>query len=138
MSNPIFVKVMAPVMETMARCDFLVKLLLVLGLGDFSYAVNYDLAKVTEPLRIKGTGAGALYSFSMLPATDFEAVKGFAPVLYINGSEDNVIPAADRDTLREYLPEGSVDCTVEGGAHMFIENYAEETALVTLDFLANN
>lgn len=138
MTNPLFLKIMAPFMELMAKSDLLVRLLLVAGLGDAAYVKDYDVAKVTEPLRIPGTGAGAIYSFSMLPQTNFDAVKHYAPILYMNGDADNVIPAADRAKLREYLPDGSVDYIVKGGAHMFIENYADEAAQVTLAFLQEN
>lgn len=138
MNNPAFIRVMGTVLETAAHCTGLVRLLLIAALGDLPYAMSYNISEITNPYRIKGTGAGALYSFSMLPDTDFEAVKNMPPILYINGSRDNVIPAADRDKFRTVLPAGSVDYVVDGGAHLFIENLAEETADVTLAFLANN
>lgn len=136
MNNKAFINVMGPIMELMGRWNTLVRVLLIAAFGDVSYAMGYDIKKVTDPYKIKGTGAGALYSFSMLPNTNFETLPELPPILYMNGSKDNVIPAADRAKLRTYLPEGSVDYIVNGGAHLFIENYAEETAAVTLDFLA--
>lgn len=138
MRNDFFIAIMAPLMELMTRFDFLVRALLSMGLGDKEYAKNYDLSRITEPLRIKGTGAGALYSFSLLPTTNFEAVRSFSPVLYMNGSRDKVIADSAKDKLREYLPDGSIDIVIDGGAHMFIENYAEQCAQYTLDFLASN
>ena len=138
MSNSMFVTFMGTFMQMLVKFDFIVKMFLSMGLADEEYAANYDLSKITAPLRIDGTGAGALYSFASLTATDYEAVKNGSPVLFINGSEDSVITDDAKDKLRSYLPEGSVDYIVEGGGHMFIENYAEETANVTLSFLANN
>ncbi len=138
MGNDIFVAVMGPLMQLMTRFDFLVKLFLQMGLNDREYAASYDLSKITEPIRIDGTGKGACYSFSMLTNTDYEAIKNGKPVLFVNGSADSVIPDASKNSIREVLPEGSVDYVVDGGGHMFIENKADETAEVTLSFLAAN
>ncbi len=138
MGNDYFVALMGPLMQLMTRFDFLVKLFLQMGLNDKEYAANYDIAKITEPLRIDGTGKGACYSFSMLTNTDYEALKNGNPVLFVNGSEDSVIPDASKNSIREALPEGSVDAVVEGGGHMFIENMADEVAEITLSFLKAN
>lgn len=138
MGNEAFVAVMGPLMQIMTKFDILVKLFLQMGLNDSEYAASYDLAKITEPIRIDGTGKGACYSFSMLTNTDYDAIKNGKPVLFVNGSADSVIPDASKDSIRAVLPEGSVDYVVENGGHMFIENLADETALVTLDFLAAN
>lgn len=138
MGNDIFVALMGPLMQLMTKFDFLVKLFLQMGLNDREYAASYDLSKITEPIRIEGTGKGACYSFSMLTNTDYEAIKNGKPVLFVNGSADSVIPDASKNSIREVLPEGSVDYVVDGGGHMFIENKADETADVTLKFLEAN
>lgn len=138
MNNQVFVKFMGSFMQFIVSLDPIVKLLLVKGLSDVNYAMAYNLNKITGPLKIDGTGVGVMYSFSMLPKTDFYAVQHFSPVLYMNGNRDDIIPDSDRDRLRAYLPDNSVDYTVVGGGHMFIENFAEETAKITLDFLAKN
>lgn len=138
MTNKAFVGVMGPVMQLMGKIKPLVRLLLIFALWDAKYAFNYDVAEICNPYKIKGTGKGALYSFSMLPPTNYDAVKSFSPILFVNGSKDKVITDSWRVNLRAALPEGSVDYVVEGGGHMFIENCAEETAQVTLDFLTAN
>lgn len=138
MGNDAFVAVMGPLMQLMTRFDILVKLFLQMGLNDNEYAASYDISKITDPIRIDGTGKGACYSFSMLPNTNYDAIKNGKPVLFVNGSEDSVIPDSSKNSIREVLPEGSVDYVVEGGGHMFIENLADETAEVTLEFLAAN
>lgn len=138
MTNSVFINVMGSVMATMGQIKPIVRLLLIVALADFKYAMNYDIAKVSDPFAIEGTGAGALYSFSMVPETNYEAVKGFSPILFVNGSKDIVLTDSIRANLRASLPEGSVDCIIDGGGHMFIENMAEETAQVTLEFLAAN
>ncbi len=138
MGNDMFVAVMGPIMQLMTKFDILVKLFLQMGLNDKEYAANYDLSKITEPIRIDGTGRGACYSFSMLTNTDYEAIKNGNPVLFVNGSADSVIPDSAKNSIREVLPEGSIDYVVDGGGHMFIENKADEAAQVTLQFLAAN
>ena len=138
MGNPVFVSIMGPVMQMMTKFDFLVRMFLVTALNDAAYAASYDLSKVTEPIRIAGTGKGACYSFSMLTPTDYDAIANGKPVLFVSGGADSVIPDSAKNSLRSILPEGSVDYVVAGGGHLFIENKADETARVTLDFLAAN
>lgn len=135
MKSETLAPIMAKFMECFAHFDFIVKAFLKMGLCDDEYAENYDLSKITKPLRISGTGMGAIYSFTMLPETNLEAVEKMPPILYINGDKDFVIQESARETLREHLPGGSVDMKISGGGHMFIENYADETAKATLDFL---
>ncbi len=137
MKSKILAPTMAKFMECMTHFNFIVRALLKVGLCDDEYAKNYDLSKITAPLQIQGTGMGAIYSFTMLPETDLDAVEKMSPILYVNGDKDVVIQEKDRQTLRKHLPSGSVDVTVNGGGHMFIENYADETAGITLEFLGN-
>ncbi len=129
---------MGPMMELMGRCRLLVRLLLLFALQDPAYTAKYDVDAIIAPFRIRGTGTGAIYNFSMLGNTDYDAVSKMPPILFMNGSRDLVIADAARTNLRAALPAGSVDHVVEGGGHMFIENRADEAAAVTLDFLAAN
>ncbi len=138
MGNPIFAAVMGKLMEIAGRLDLLVRLLLVTALNDKGYAAAYDVSKVTDPFKVKGTGAGACYSFSMLPDTNYEAVKNMPPIFFMNGDSDKVLTDDTRVNLRASLPAGSVDTVIEDGGHLFIENMAEETAARTLEFLADN
>ena len=138
MRNKTFVSVMGPMMEAMGRCKPLVRLLYIAACQDVGFAMRYDVEKITAPYAIKGTGAGALLNFSLLPVTNYEAVRGMAPILFVNGSRDSVIPQADKEKLRGYLPEGSRDVVIEGGGHMAIETHAAEIGALTLDFMAEN
>ena len=135
MSNDIFASVMGRFMELMGRSKLLVRLLLRVAIQDNAYVDNYDLDAMIAPFRIDGTGAGAIYNFSMLTATDYEAVSKMPPILFMNGDKDKVIADNARKNLRAALPAGSLDYIVRGGGHMFIENMAGEAASVTLDFL---
>lgn len=138
MTNKLFVSVMGPLMELMGRIEPLVKMILSAALCDNDYLKNYDISKLTAPFKIKGSGAGALYSFSALPVTDLTAVEKMPPVLYMNGDRDAAIPESDRELLRQHLPNGSTDITVKGGGHLFIENRADEVFDDVVSFINNN
>lgn len=138
MGNDIFVSLVAPVLKLIVNFDWVIKVVLKKCFADDEYAENYDYTKIAEPLRMDGTAEGVLYSFSMLTDTNYEAIKNGPPVLYMNGTEDTIILKDAKKTLTDNLPENSVCYEVEGGGHLFIENYADEAAEVTLEFLKNN
>lgn len=128
--------VMGAIMELFVKVDFIFNMALQMGLQDDEFYAAYDAAKVRDPLLIKGTGSGAIYCFVDVPETDFLALRTCGkPIFYCNGSLDNVISVDARVKFAAHLPSDAVNVTVEGGAHMFIENYAQEVAGYTLDFL---
>ena len=127
---------MGPMMETAGKSKLLVRLLYIFACNSFSFAMHYDVSKITDPYYIKGTGEGAIRNFLMLPATDYDAVRRMPPLLFLNGDRDFVVTDSARKNLRANLPAGSVDYVVKGAGHMVIETHAAETAGVTLDFLA--
>ena len=135
MQNAAFLRLMGPLMEAMGKCRPLVRLLYAAACNSLSYAMRYDISKITDPYEIEGTGAGAIINFSMLPATDYEAVKTMPPILFLNGGNDAVITDNTRVKLRAALPAGSVDITVPGAGHMVIETHASQVADMTAAFL---
>ena len=135
MTNATFLKVMGRILELVSRMKTLVRLLLLAATEDLSFTKDYDLFYITDPYTVSGTGAGAIINFSMLPATDYEAFRNLAPVLYINAANDTVISKQSIEKLRGYLPEGSTDITLTSGGHLFIESRADITAEHTLTFL---
>lgn len=136
MSNDLLISLMGSFMEVMGRNPLMVRLLLALAIQDTEYVMHYNTDAIMAPFRIKGTGAGAIYNFTMLTLTDYEKVSQMPPILFMNGDKDKVIADSARINLRAHLPEGSVDHVVNGGGHMFIENMADEAARVTLQFLS--
>lgn len=136
--NEFFIKLAVPVLKFIVKFDKVIEVAIKWCFFDNEYAESYDYSEILKTLRMSGTGEGVLYSFSMLSDTNYEAIKNGPPVLYINGSKDAVISKSAVKTLKENLPENSVYYEVQGGGHLFIENYAEETAEVTLEFLKNN
>ena len=138
MTNPTFLKVMGKMLELVSRMKTLVRLLLLAATEDLTFTKDYDLFYITDPYTVSGTGAGAIINFSMLPATDYEAFRNLAPVLYINAANDTVISKQAIEKLRGYLPEGSTDITLTSGGHLFIESRADITAEYTLTFLSEH
>ncbi|MBQ3086727.1 MAG: alpha/beta hydrolase [Clostridia bacterium] len=129
-------KLMGAIMEIFVKIDFIFNMMLKMGLQDDEYYASYDVAAVKDPLSIKGTGSGAIYCFVDVPATDFLALRTCGKdIFYCNGTLDNVIAQDARLKFAAHLPSDAVCADVEGGGHMFIENYAEEVAALTLDFL---
>ena len=137
MTNPVFLNIMGPVMETLGKSKPLVRLLYAAACNSFPFALSYDVSKITDPYYIKGTGVGAILNFSMLPATDYEAVKTMPSILFLNGDSDKVIADGTRGNLRAALPYGSWDIVIPGAGHMVIETHADVTAAYTLRFLAD-
>ncbi len=135
MSSPAFIEKMGPIMEVMGRCRPLVRLIYAAACGDMFYAMHYNVERICAPYDIEGTGAGAIINFTLLPATDYDAVKKMPPILYINGSEDKVISGKDKYKFRRFLPEGSVDIVIDGAAHMVIETHAATVAEKTIGFI---
>ena len=130
------ITVMGAMMEMLVKMDFVFNMMLRMGLQDDEYYATYDVAKVKDPLSIKGTGKGAIYCFTEVPATDFLGLRTCGkPIFYCNGTLDNVIPQADRVKFAAHLPSDAVCVDVEGGGHMFIENMAEAVSAYTLAFL---
>ena len=127
---------MGPMMEAAGKSKLLVRLLYIIACNSFPFAMQYDVNKITDPYYIKGTGEGAIRNFLMLPATDYDVVRSMPPLLFLNGDKDFVVTDSARKGLRANLPQGSVDYVVKGAGHMVIETHADETAFVTLDFLA--
>lgn len=134
--RPFAVKMLGGFMGVMSRCTPLVRLFLLLATLDIGFTAGYDIKKITDPFKIPGTGVGAVYSFTMLPVTDYEAVSKMPPILFVNGDRDLVITDSSRKQLRASLPAGSVDAVISGGGHLMIQTHARETADVTLDFLS--
>ena len=135
MQNAAFIRVMGPMMEAMGKCAPLVRMLYAVACNDLSFAMRYDVSKITDPYYIEGTGVGAIVNFSMLTPTNYEAVRAMPPILFLNGGSDAVITDAARESLRAALPAGSVDITVPGAGHMVIETHASQVADMTAAFL---
>lgn len=135
MTNPVTLKVFSSFLTLASRMTPLVRLLLAAATGDLMFALRYDIAKITDPYKIEGTGEGVVRNFTALTATDYEAFRTLPPVFYLNAENDSVIAKDAINKLRGFLPDGSTDLTLADGGHLFIESRLPETARLTLEFL---
>lgn len=141
--NSTLIRLVVPLLKRLAKSDRnildkIIKVAVKFCFFDNEYFADYDYSEIVESFKREGTGEGIFYSFSMLTDTNYEAIKNGPAVLYINGSKDYVIKKDAVATMLENLPENSTYYVVEGGGHLFIENYAKEAAEVTLEFLSKN
>jgi pimeloyl-ACP methyl ester carboxylesterase len=115
----------------------LAKLLVAYLAVDLTFGLQYDVAQVTDPLQMEGTGTGMAYMSINARATDMNALSGLTmPILLVQGEKDNVLPQDLVDQTNAALPQATI-YIVQGGGHMSNENRAVELAGVTLDFLGN-
>ncbi len=102
---------------------------------DLKFGLSYDVAQLTDPLQIDGSGPGITYMSINTRATDMSALANLAmPVLLIEAEKDNALPKEMIDETIAALPQATI-YIVQGGGHMCNENRAVELAGVTLDFL---
>ena len=127
--------VLGKFMTVMSRTKPIVRMFLYMATKDLKYTMDYDLTRITDPYQIDGTGEGALFSFAMLPATNYDAIGDMPPILYMNAENDSVIAKSAIEKLKTYLPDGSTVVTLSDGGHLFIECRADKTAAETLAFL---
>lgn len=102
---------------------------------DLPFGLKYDIAKVTDPLQIEGSGAGMTYMTANTTPTDMTALPNLKmPVLLVEGEKDNTLPKTMIEETIAALPQATL-YIVPGGGHMSNENKAVELAAVTVDFL---
>ena len=117
------------------KIDFVVKLIIYFATMDWDFAMNYDVAGVTDAVQYDGFGAGMCEMMYNVKATDLEnAAKIACPVLLCQASDDIILNAAMKEQMNSAFPDATTH-TVDGGGHQCIENRAEELCEVTVDFL---
>lgn len=102
---------------------------------DLKFGLAYDVAKLTDPLQLDGTGSGIAYMSVNARATDFDALQELSmPILLVQAEKENTLPKEMVEQTNDALPQATL-YVVEGGGHMCNENRAVELAGVTVDFL---
>lgn len=118
------------------RFTFPFKMLLDMSVVDEEFCKDYDLSKISDPLKLKGTGRSIAISSASAMETDFSAVaKLEIPSLLFTAEKDMVV--TDMTDIRTSL-EATGKLThyeVKGGGHMAHENKAAEMAGVIGEFL---
>lgn len=102
---------------------------------DLKFGLAYDVAKLTDPLQMDGTGMGIAYVSVNARATQVDALQGLGmPILLVQAEKENTLPKEMVEQTNAALPQATL-YVVEGGGHMCNENRAVELAGVTVDFL---
>ena len=118
------------------RFTFPFKMLLDMSVVDEEFCKDYDLSKISDPLKLKGTGRSIAISSANAMETDFDAVAKLGiPSLLFTAEKDMVV--TDMTDIRTSL-EATGKLThyeVIGGGHMAHENRAAEMAGVIGEFL---
>lgn len=118
------------------RFTFPFDMLLTMSVVDEEFCADYDVSKISDPLKIKGTGRSIALSSSHAKETDFDAVSKLEiPSLLFTAENDNVV--TDMTDINNAL-EATGRLTayeVKGGGHMAHENKAVEMAAVIEEFL---
>ena len=110
------------------------RLLFALGNADLQYAREYDLRRVTVPLKLPGTVRSLLYMAQRAKTTDYGAATRLEmPILVIWAQEEYILTPGMAKRMRAGLPQATAQ-TMKGG-HMFSEQYAAETFERSITFL---
>ena len=99
-----------------------VRSLVEMSFSDKDYAARYDLSRISDPLRIKGTGAGITIMTSHAKGPDFDKISQLSiPAVVITAKEDKVASAENLDAIITALGENVVTYECEKGGHMMME-----------------
>ena len=127
-------KMMDSIFGAFLSNDLIVKMAVFMTTGDWNYAMGYNARLLADPLMIKGTGTGMLYSSVVSRNTDLDAISKIEiPTLLVWAEGDSVISADIKANLSGALANAET-VTVEG-SHIVIETHPDEISAVTLEFL---
>lgn len=110
------------ILNVMARIPFVVKMLVAMSFSDSEYAKAYDVSKISEPLLLKGTGAGITIMSSHAKGPDFDKLKVLdIPCVIVTAKEDKVASGDNLQAIIDNAPANTVLCEFEKGGHMMME-----------------
>lgn len=134
-------KVMVPVMGAMCnlilkialKVPAIVRMLVDMSFSDSEYANNYDLNRISDPMRLEGTGTGVAVMTSHARAVDFAKVAQLdVPAVVITAKEDKVASADNLQQIIDALGDNAVTYECEKGGHMMMEYNPQLVAEKTL------
>ncbi|MEE1322020.1 MAG: alpha/beta hydrolase [Acutalibacteraceae bacterium] len=138
-------KVMVPIMGAMCnlilklalKVPALVRMLVEMSFSDSEYAKNYDLSRISDPMKLEGTGTGVAVMTSHARAVDFNKVSELkVPSVVITAKEDKVANADNLQQIIDALGENVVTYECEKGGHMMMEYNPQLVAEKTLPTIA--
>ena len=118
------------------RLPFMVRMLVEMSFSDKDYAKSYDLNRITDPMRVDGTGAGITIMSSHTRGTDFDKLSTLnIPCVIFTASEDKVAMADNLKTIIDNAPIGTKVYNFPEGGHMMMEYNPKEVAKLSLPIM---
>lgn len=115
------------------RIDLVMKMMVEMSFSDGNYANTYDISRISDPLKIAGTGAGLAVMASHARGTDHEKLASLSiPTVIVTSVNDKVANAANLEKTITNAPTGTVVYEFENGGHMMMEYNPALAAEVTL------
>ena len=128
---------MTMVLKFALRMPPLVRLLVEMSFSSKDFAKNYDLNRITAPMKVDGTGAGISIMSSHTRGSNFEKLASLEiPCVIFTASEDKVAMADNLQTIIDYAPKGKVVYNFEEGGHMMMEYNPQKVAELSLPVMA--
>lgn len=125
------------------KIDLIMKMMVEMSFSDAEYAKTYDLSRISDPLKTKGTGAGLAIMASHARGTDHEKLSQLdIPCVIITSSTDKVAQATNLNKTIDNAPQNTTVINFEEGGHMMMEYSPVQAAQETLpvmemcDFIA--
>ena len=121
-SSGLMQKIYNLILKLALKFPFVVRYLVEMSFSDKSYANEYDLTRITDPMSIKGTGAGITIMAAHAKGPDFEKIAQLSiPSVVITAKEDKVAQAENLQAIISALGENAVIYECEKGGHMMME-----------------
>lgn len=118
------------------KIPFIMNILVAASFSDVKYSTTYDCSKISNPLKIKGTGAGWAIMASHTRGIDSAAFgKLEMPICVITCSNDLVAQASNLDPITKSGAVNMEVIEVNKGGHMMFEYDAANTVALTMNTL---
>lgn len=119
-----------------AKTPALMRMMVEMSFSDAEYAKKYDLSRISDPLKIKGTGSGMAIMSSHTVAPNFEKLSLLEiPCIVVTASDDKVASQENLEAIIASCPEGTKTYNFEKGGHMMMEYDSALACEVTLEIL---
>ncbi len=123
------------IIKLMSGSPLLVRAALWAASANLTYAKNFEIGKILDPLAVEGTGMGIAYMLKRAQAVDTNAIgKLKMPILLIYGDSDNVVFGKMEREIADALPQAK-RYTVSGGGHLLLETHADITESLMKDYI---
>ncbi len=121
-----------------SRIDAAIEMLVAYSFSDAGYAKNYDVSRISDPLKIKSTGSSIAIMSSHAKGTDYEAFGNLEiPIVIVTASNDLVASKESIDKLIDSSPKNLTVYNCEKGGHMMMEYNPLEAFNATIGTIEN-